>query len=337
MVDAEELFLGDLPGVFPDSNTPHYYSVEVPAVVVTEPEQEPEQEPPHERRGSSHAPNETPMWISDEGGGSYEPYVSALESPGSVPTAVAAAADLGQQQQQPQPKHVSWDREVQTVSPPGPADYCCYPRTAAPGPPPALPHSHRHHHHHSRERQQQQPQHHENRSKGLPDDTVASRKPSSSPPSSQSPSPPSQSTASSKQKKKPHGLTSALRHAASSPSMGSGGSSSRHQHHRRDDATTTHGPSIAVPGRRGERAVGTGVDVQAMIRQANARGGRVPYMTDDELLQRGLGRPREGWWRRGGEKAKAKEKEKEKEKEEVQLPVRLGGRRASRGIRHHGS
>lgn len=107
-------------------------------------------------------------------------------------------------------------------------------------------------------------------------------------------------------------------------------------------------PSIAVSGRRGERAVGTGVDVQAMIRQANARGGRVPRMTDDELLQRGLGRsgprplPREGWRRRGKgdkererervEKGKEKEKEKEEEKEEG---GRFGGR-TSRGLRHHG-
>lgn len=38
-------------------------------------------------------------------------------------------------------------------------------------------------------------------------------------------------------------------------------------------------PSIAVPGRRGARAVGDGVDVQAMVRRANAMGGSVNYVT----------------------------------------------------------
>lgn len=66
-------------------------------------------------------------------------------------------------------------------------------------------------------------------------------------------------------------------HSEKSRSYGAdhGGRSS----HTQTQSQVQTSPSIAVPGRARGRTVGNGVDVQAMIRTANAMGGSVNYVT----------------------------------------------------------
>lgn len=89
--------------------------------------------------------------------------------------------------------------------------------------------------------------------------------------------------------------------------------------------------------------MGTGIDVQEMIRQANERGGSVRYVTDDELLKRRGG----GVGGSGQRIVVPVEKEDEKEKGEKKgegekkwkwKDVTARRRKMSRGapVRHHG-
>ena len=54
---------------------------------------------------------------------------------------------------------------------------------------------------------------------------------------------------------------------------------SRRASHTQTQSRVQTSPSIAVPGRARGRTIGNGVDVQAMIRAANAKGGSVNYVT----------------------------------------------------------
>lgn len=90
--------------------------------------------------------------------------------------------------------------------------------------------------------------------------------------------------------------------------------------------------------------MGTGIDVQEMIRQANERGGSVRYVTDDELLKRRGGVVVGGSGQRivvPVEKEDEKEKGEKKgegEKKWKWKDVTARRRKMSRGapVRHHG-